>query len=152
MNEKKKREKELAELRHRINIQLQVLKNKRFPGGVTDIDFQEATGVSRASLPGIEMDESLPRLDTIYLWTVACGSSLAELFRSPSGEYGDDTRDIHQKLEAVLLADGGRNHWLHQAITNEYDRLFPATRLQRTKKHMEAAGKSLAEKPGKKQA
>lgn len=126
MSQRKTREKELAELKHRINAELTMMKAVKFPK-ITDREFEDVTGVSRASLPGVETGKSWPRLDTMYLWVTACGASLAELFRSPSGQYDDQTRDIHRSLELILRSEGPK-HWLVQAIASEHDRLRPPDR------------------------
>jgi transcriptional regulator with XRE-family HTH domain len=126
---RKAREKELKELKKRVNEELASLKTAKF-GGRTDREFEEATGVSRASLPGVETGRSWLRLDSMYLWVVGCGSTLAELFRSPSGEYDDNTRDLHRNLEFILKTQG-TDHWVGQAIQSEYSRLRPPARVIR---------------------
>lgn len=129
MAEKKgKHERELNELKQRITEELKMMKQARFPN-ITDRAFEDETGVSRASLPGVESNASLPDVRTLYLWTVGCGSSLAELFRAPSGEYADETRDVHRMLEFILKSRGS-SHWLAAAIRSEYEKWSPPPRVR----------------------
>lgn len=123
---RKQVEKELEDLKRRINEELSALKQSKF-ANVSDRDFEDMTGVSRASIPGVELGTSWPQLDTIYLWVTSCGSSLQELFRAPSGEFADSTKPIHRHLEYVLRSKGP-THWLAQAIESEYSQLRPPER------------------------
>jgi transcriptional regulator with XRE-family HTH domain len=123
---RKRLEKELNDLKQRIDEELSTLKQARF-AGTSDKDFDEATGVSRASIPGVEAGRAWPRLDTIYLWVTACGSTVQDLFRAPSGEYAEETRHIHRHLEYVLKTQG-EAHWLAQAIESAYAQLKPPER------------------------
>lgn len=116
--EKPKPRKEFKDIVTRINEELTALKLHVHPG-ISDADFETKTGVSRASLPGIEANTSTPDLATIYLWADGCRGSFTNLFRAPSTEYEDITQPLHRKLELILKIEG-EGHWLRGAIEDAF--------------------------------
>lgn len=110
-------------MKRRITDELSTMKGSKFPD-IADRDFEDTSGVSRASLPGVESGKAWPSIETAFLWTTACGSSLAELFRSPSGQYSEETRELHSALELILRSDP--DHWLWKAIAREANYFKPA--------------------------
>lgn len=116
--EKLKPGKEFKDIVTRINEELTAMKLHVHPG-ISDADFESKTGVSRASLPGIEANTSTPDLATIYLWADGCRGSFTNLFRAPSTEYEDTTQPLHRKLELILKIEG-EHHWLRNAIEDAF--------------------------------
>jgi transcriptional regulator with XRE-family HTH domain len=147
--QKEARQKELRALKQFIGRRLRELKAEAFPDGISDIDFEDATGVSRGSFPALETGTEWPKLDTLYLVVTGCRSSLPRFFQSPSEEYKEETRPLHHKLE-YILGRAGTDHWLIKAIDERYHELLPPERKIPKVKRAKEAEEQEARMPGDK--
>lgn len=89
-----------------IGAKLKHLRLRKFGKNVRF--FEEKSGVSRGSVPGIEEGKNWPRLDVLEKWLSACGTTFGDFFNEPNPEnpYNRQFKTEHDDLEAVLESVG----------------------------------------------
>ncbi|MDD5199224.1 MAG: helix-turn-helix transcriptional regulator [Terrimicrobiaceae bacterium] len=106
-----------------IGAKLKDLRERQFGRSVRH--FQQKSGVSRGSVPGVEKGLNYPRIDVLEKWLKACKVTFAEFFGEapPPGGYKPKHKDHHDQLEFVLTHMPHKDSATLRTLSLEYEDL-----------------------------
>lgn len=121
-----------------LGKKLKRLRRRQFGDSIRE--FEDKSGVSRGSTPGIESGANWPRLDVLEKWLKACGATFAEFFDEDIPgrpyPYAKRFKELHDEFETVLETIGPETSVAVGALHLEFERVA-AVRAAEQKKPQE---------------